>query len=466
MAKVSRHDLVVIGAGPGGYVAAIRAAQLGMNVACVEKEAALGGTCLRIGCIPSKALLDSSEAFAKAKDGLDAHGVKISGVELDLATMMRRKDKDVKGLTAGVASLFKKNGVTHLRGAARIAAPGTVAVVGADEATLSAKHILIATGSEPTPLAGVEFDGRSIVSSEEGLSFPQVPQRLLVVGAGAIGLELGSVWARLGSKVKVVEFMDRIVPLMDKELGAALKKILDKQRLSFQLSASAKSASVSGEEVHVTLDAAGKTATESFDKVLVAVGRRPHTKGLGLEEIGVKLDGKGRVDVDEHFATSVPGIYAIGDVIRGPMLAHKAEEEGVACVETLAGQAGHVNYDAIPNVVYTWPELASVGKTEEECAEQGREVKIGRFPFFANGRARAMEERDGLVKVIADAKTDRLLGVHILGPRASDLIAEAALAIEFGSSAEDLARTCHAHPTLPEAVKEAALAVAGRSIHM
>jgi dihydrolipoamide dehydrogenase len=466
MAKASRHDLVVIGAGPGGYVAAIRAAQLGMNVACVEKEAALGGTCLRIGCIPSKALLDSSEAFAKAKDGLDAHGVKISGVELDLATMMRRKDKVVKGLTAGVASLFKKNGVTHLRGAARIAAPGTVAVVGADEATLSAKHILIATGSEPTPLAGVEFDGRSIVSSEEGLSFPQVPQRLLVVGAGAIGLELGSVWARLGSKVKVVEFMDRIVPLMDKELGAALKKILDKQRLSFQLSASAKSASVSGEEVHVTLDAAGKTATESFDKVLVAVGRRPHTKGLGLEEIGVKLDGKGRVDVDEHFATSVPGIYAIGDVIRGPMLAHKAEEEGVACVETLAGQAGHVNYDAIPNVVYTWPELASVGKTEEECAEQGREVKIGRFPFFANGRARAMEERDGLVKVIADAKTDRLLGVHILGPRASDLIAEAALAIEFGSSAEDLARTCHAHPTLPEAVKEAALAVAGRSIHM
>jgi len=466
MAKASRHDLVVVGAGPGGYVAAIRAAQLGMNVACVEKEAALGGTCLRIGCIPSKALLDSSEAFAKAKHGLDAHGVKVSGVELDLATMMRRKDKVVKGLTAGVASLFKKNGVTYLRGAARIAAPGTVAVVGADEATLDAKHILIATGSEPTPLPGVEFDGRSIVSSEEALSFSQVPQRILVVGAGAIGLELGSVWARLGSKVKVVEFMDRIVPLMDKELGAALKKILEKQRLSIQLSASAKSASVSGEEVHVTLEAAGKTATESFDKVLVAVGRRPHTKGLGLEEIGVKLDGKGRVDVDEHFATTVAGIYAVGDVIRGPMLAHKAEEEGVACVETLAGQAGHVNYEAIPNVVYTWPELASVGKTEEECAEQGREVKIGRFPFFANGRARAMEERDGLVKVIADAKTDRLLGVHILGPRASDLIAEAALAIEFGSSAEDLARTCHAHPTLPEAVKEAALAVAGRSIHM
>src|SRR5262245_55824741 len=382
MAKASRHDLVVIGAGPGGYVAAIRAAQLGMSVACVEKDTALGGTCLRIGCIPSKALLDSSEAFDKAKNGLDAHGVKVSGVELDLVTMMRRKDKVVKGLTAGVASLFKKNGVAHLRGVARIAAPGTVAVVGADEGTLDAKHILIATGSEPTPLPGVEFDGRSIVSSEEALSFSQVPQRILVVGAGAIGLELGSVWARLGSKVKVVEFMDRIVPLMDKELGAALKKILEKQRLSIQLSASAKSASVSGEEVHVTLEAAGKTATESFDKVLVAVGRRPHTKGLGLEEIGVKLDGKGRVDVDEHFATTVAGIYAVGDVIRGPMLAHKAEEEGVACVETLAGQAGHVNYEAIPNVVYTWPELASVGKTEAECAEQGRAVKIGRFPFI------------------------------------------------------------------------------------
>jgi dihydrolipoamide dehydrogenase len=466
MAKTSRFDLVVVGAGPGGYVAAIRAAQLGMSVACVEKETALGGTCLRIGCIPSKALLDSSEAFDKAKDGLEAHGVKVSGLELDLVTMMRRKDKVVKGLTAGVASLFKKNGVTHLRGAARIAASGTVAVVGADEGTLSTKHILIATGSEPTPLAGVEFDGRSIVSSEEALSFSDVPPRLLVVGAGAIGLELGSVWARLGSKVKVVEFMDRIVPLMDKELGAALKKVLEKQRLSFQLSASAKSATVASNEVRVTIEAAGKTSTESFDKILVAVGRRPYTRGLGLEEIGVKLDGKGRIEVDGHFATSVAGVYAIGDVIRGPMLAHKAEEEGVACVETLAGQAGHVNYDAIPNIVYTWPELASVGKTEEECAEQGREVKIGRFPFFANGRARAMEERDGLVKIIADAKTDRLLGAHILGPRASDLIAEAALAIEFGSSAEDVARTCHAHPTLPEAVKEAALAVAGRAIHI
>jgi dihydrolipoamide dehydrogenase len=465
MAKESRHDLVVIGAGPGGYVAAIRAAQLGLSVACIEKETALGGTCLRIGCIPSKALLDSSELFEKAKEGLDAHGVKVSGVELDLAAMMRRKDKVVKGLTAGVASLFKKNGITHVRGTGRVVAPGTVSVDGA-EGTLSAKHILIATGSEPTPLPGVEFDGRFIVSSEEALSFGEVPSRLLVVGAGAIGLELGSVWARLGSRVKVVEFMDRIVPLMDRELGASLKKILEKQGLSFQLSTTAKNASVVGSEVRVTLEAAGKTSTESFDRVLVSIGRRPFTAGLGLEAVGLKPDAKGRIEVDEHFATSVAGIYAIGDVIRGPMLAHKAEEEGVACVETLAGHAGHVNYEAIPNVVYTWPELASVGRSEEECSEQGRDVRIGRFPFFANGRARAMEERDGLVKIIADAKTDRLLGVHILGPRASDLIAEGALAMEFGSSAEDLARTCHAHPTLPEAVKEAALAVAGRSIHI
>jgi dihydrolipoamide dehydrogenase len=466
MAKTNDHDLIVIGAGPGGYVAAIRAAQLGMKVACVEKEPALGGTCLRIGCIPSKALLDSSELFEQARERLETHGIKASGVELDLPTMMRRKDKVVKGLTAGVASLFKKNGVTHVRGAGAIVAAGTVSVTGADAGTLSAKVILIASGSEPMPLPGVTFDGRMIVDSEQALAFPEVPARLLVIGAGAIGLELGSVWSRLGSKVKVVELLDRIVPTMDKELGAALKKMLEKQGLSFQLSTSAKSAAVSGNEVRVTIEGGGESSTEAFDEVLVAIGRRPSVAGLGLDAAGIKLDKKGRIDVDEHFQTSVPGIYAIGDVIRGPMLAHKAEEEGVACVERLAGQAGHVNYDAIPSVVYTWPEFASVGKSEEECAEQGREVKIGKFPFFANGRARAMEERDGLVKLIADAKTDRLLGAHILGPRASDLIAELALAIEFGSSAEDVARTCHAHPTLPEAVKEAALGVAGRSIHI
>jgi dihydrolipoamide dehydrogenase len=466
MAKTNHHDLVIIGAGPGGYVAAIRAAQLGMKVACVEKEPALGGTCLRIGCIPSKALLDSSELYEQARERLGAHGITTEGVGLDLGAMMRRKDKVVKGLTAGVASLFKKNGVTHVHGAATIASPGTVSIDGADAGTLSTKTILIASGSQPMPLPGVDFDAHSIVDSEQALAFDAVPARMLVIGAGAIGLELGSVWSRLGAKVKVVELLDRIVPTMDKELGAALKKILEKQGLAFQLSSSAKSASVSGSEVHVTIEGGGKSVTESFEKVLVAIGRRPSTAGLGLEAVGVKLDKKGRIDVDEHFQTSVPGIYAIGDVIRGPMLAHKAEDEGVACVERLAGQAGHVNYDAIPSVVYTWPEYASVGKSEEECAEQGRKVKIGKFPFFANGRARAMEERDGLVKIIADAESDRLLGAHILGPRASDLIAELALAIEFGSSAEDVARTCHAHPTLPEAVKEAALGVAGRSIHI
>jgi dihydrolipoamide dehydrogenase len=467
MAKSNGYDLVVIGAGPGGYVASIRAAQLGMKVACVEKDPALGGTCLRIGCIPSKALLDSSELYEQARGRLAAHGIKASGVELDLATMMRRKEKVVKGLTAGVASLFKKNGVEQVRGAARIAAAGSIEVTGTDAGTLAAAKILIASGSEPMPLPGVPFDGEHVVSSTEALSFERVPSRLLVVGAGAIGLELGSVWARLGAEVKVVEFMDRIVPLMDKELGATLKKALEKQGLSFQLSARARNATVEPDGVvSVTIDAGGKDSTETFDKVLVAIGRRPLTAGLGLEALGVKLDEKGGIEVDEHFQTSVSGLYAIGDVIRGPMLAHKAEEEGIACVERLAGQGGHVNYAAIPNVVYTWPELASVGRSEEECAQQGIAVKTGKFPFLANGRARAMEERDGLVKVIADAETDRVLGVHILGPRASDLIAEAALAIEFAASAEDIARTCHAHPTLPEAVKEAALGVAGRSIHI
>jgi dihydrolipoamide dehydrogenase len=467
MTKGESYDLVVIGAGPGGYVAAIRAAQLGMKVACVEKEPALGGTCLRIGCIPSKALLDSSELFEKAREGLEVHGVKASAVELDLAAMMRRKDKVVKGLTGGVASLFKKNGIKHVRGAARVAGAGTVTISAPEAVTLGAKWILIATGSEPTPLPGVGFDGKHVVSSEEALSFAEVPKRLLVVGAGAIGLELGSVWARLGSKVKVVEFMDRILPTMDAEIGETLRKVLAKQGLSFQLSASAKSVTV-GEngEASVVIEGGGKTTTEVFDKVLVAIGRRAYTAGLGLDAVGVKMDAKGRIDVDDHYQTSVAGIYAIGDVIRGAMLAHKAEEEGIACVELLAGQAGHVNYEAIPAVVYTWPEFAAVGLSEEECKQKGLEVKIGRFPFFANGRMRAMEERDGLVKIIADGKTDRVLGVHILGPRASDMIAESVLAMEFRASAEDIARTCHAHPTLPEAVKEAALAVAGRAIHI
>ncbi len=462
-----QFDLVVIGAGPGGYVAAIRAAQLGMRVACVEKASALGGTCLRIGCIPSKALLDSSELYAQARGHLGIHGVKVGSVELDLGAMLRRKDKVVKGLTGGVAALFKKHGVTHVAGEGRLAAPSAVRIAGADAGTVRATHILIATGSEPAPLRGLPFDGTHVVSSTEALAFDRVPQRLVVVGAGAVGLELGSVWARLGAEVEVVEFLDRIVPMMDAEMGRALQKTLERQGLKFHLRSKAGAARVDASgRIEVTVAAeGGGTSAITADKVLVAIGRRPHTENLGLGDVGVTVDEQGRVVVDEAFKTSVDGIYAIGDVIRGPMLAHKAEEEGIACVERLAGQAGHVNYDAIPSVVYTWPELAVVGKSEEDCRAAGIETRIGTFPFMANGRARCMEERDGLVKILADAHSDRILGVHILGPRASDMIAEAALAIEFGASAEDLARTSHAHPTLPEAVREAALDVGGRVIH-
>jgi dihydrolipoamide dehydrogenase len=462
VADANRFDLVVIGAGPGGYVAAIRAAQLGLRVACVEKEPALGGTCLRIGCIPSKALLDTSELFAQARDHFATHGIKTGGVSIDVGEMMKRKDKVVKGLTTGVASLFKKNKIGGVRGAGRIAGPGRVDVGGR---AIEADSILIATGSEPTPLPSIPFDGSHVVSSTEAIAFDAVPESLLVVGAGAIGLELGSVWARLGSDVRVVEFLDRIVPLSDAEMGKALQKSLEKQGLEFQLSATARSAAVKDGKVEVTIESGGKTTKCTVSKVLVAVGRRAFTGDLGLETVGVERDERGRVRVDAHFRTAAEGVYAIGDVIAGPMLAHKAEEEGIACVERIAGVAGHVNYDAIPNVVYTWPELASVGKTEEEARAAGHEIAVGRFPFLANGRAKAMEEKDGFVKVIADAKTDRVLGIHILGPRASDMIAEAAIAIEFSASAEDVARTCHAHPTLPEAVKEAALDALGRALH-
>ena len=465
MAERARYDLVVIGAGPGGYVAAIRAAQLGMRVACVEKAPALGGTCLRIGCIPSKALLDSSELFWNTRRHMAVHGIRVGDVTLDLPAMMARKDKVVRGLTQGVAGLFKKNGVSHVNGTARIIAPGRVEVGGRDGQGLESERILIATGSEPAPLPGFDLDGRHIVSSEEALAFDTVPARLLVIGAGAIGLEMGSVWARLGSEVRVVEILDRIVPGMDREMARALQKVLERQGLTFSLATAARKAAVEDGRVAVTIETGGAATTESFDRVLVAVGRRPYTADLGLEAAGVALDARGRITVDHRFETSVPGVHAIGDVIAGPMLAHKAEDEGIACVELLAGRAGHVNYDAIPSVVYTWPELAGVGKTEEECHEAGRAVRIGRFPFMANGRARAAEERDGLVKIIADAGTDRVLGVHVLGPRASDLIAEAVLAMEFGGSAEDIARTCHAHPTFSEAVREAALDVDGRSIH-
>jgi dihydrolipoamide dehydrogenase len=460
-------DLVVIGAGPGGYIAAIRAAQLGMRVACVEKDASLGGTCLNVGCIPSKAMLDSSEWFAQAQHGLASHGVKVGPVALDLPTMLARKDKVVKTLTTGVAGLFRKHKIERVHGTARIGDANSVAVQnGAGTQRLSTRRILIATGSEPIELKDLPFDGRHIISSTEALALTEVPQRMLVVGGGAIGLELGSVWSRLGSEVIVAEFLDRIVPTMDRKMGVELQKALTKQGLKFRLQTTAQRAQVTAGRVTVTLESAGQTSEEVVDVVLVAVGRRPYDRGLGAREAGVAYDEHGRIKVDAHYATSVPGVYAIGDVIAGPMLAHKAEDEGVVAVERMAGIAGHVNYDAIPSVVYTWPELASVGLSEEDAASRNLTINIGAFPFLANGRARCLNETEGLVKILADAKTDRVVGVHILGPRASDLIAEAALAMEFEASAEDIARTVHAHPTLPEAIREAALAVDKRALNI
>ncbi|TMB55418.1 MAG: dihydrolipoyl dehydrogenase [Deltaproteobacteria bacterium] len=462
-----RYDLVVIGAGPGGYVAAIRAAQLGMRVACVEKDAALGGTCLNVGCIPSKALLDSSELFHQARHGLGAHGVNVSGVELDLGAMMTRKDRVVRGLTQGVASLFKKNKVVWVQGAARLAAPGRVAVRGAQgEQTLEAARVLIASGSEPAPLRTLPFDGERIVSSTEALSLSRVPARMLVVGAGAVGLELGSVWSRLGAEVTVVEIVDRILPGMDGGMAGQLQRALERQGLSFRLATEARGAVRAGNGVRVTVASKDGSADVEADVVLVAIGRRPYMNGLGVRELGVKVDERGRIVVNDRFETSVAGVFAIGDVIAGPMLAHKASEEGVIAVECMAGQPAHVNYDAIPNIVYTWPELASVGLSEEEAAARGVAVAVGTFPFVANGRARCLNETDGGVKVLAGVRTDRIVGLHILGPRASDLIAEAALAMEFDASAEDVARSIHGHPTLPEAIKEAALAVSKRAIHI
>lgn len=461
------YDLIIIGAGPGGYVAAIRAAQLGMRVACIEKESSLGGTCLNVGCIPSKALLDSSEHYSQVREGLAAHGIKVGGVELDLAAMMARKDKVVKILTQGVAGLFRKNKVDRITGTARLAAPNAVEVTsGAERQMLQASRMLIATGSAPIELPGLPFDGAHIISSTEALSLPQVPERLIVIGAGAIGLELGSVWNRLGAQVHVAEFMDRIVPGADQQMGTLLHRTLKKQGMTFALQTTARQATVRGGKVHVTVESGGNSAEETCDVVLVAVGRRPFTDGLGAREIGIALDERGRIKVNEHYATNLEGVYAIGDIIAGPMLAHKAQEEGIAAVERMAGQPGHVNYDAIPNVVYTWPELASVGMTEEQARQQEIEFRIGTFPFIANGRARCMNDTEGQVKILADAKTDRVLGIHILGPRASDIIAEAALAMEFGASAEDIGRAVHAHPTLPEAIKEAALAVHGRALHI
>jgi dihydrolipoamide dehydrogenase len=464
---MERFDLCVVGAGPGGYVAAIRAGQLGLKVVCVEKMPALGGTCLNIGCIPSKALLDSSEHYAHAKRGLAEHGVKVGDVTLDLPAMMTRKDKVVRGLTSGIRGLFKKYKVESVTGTGRLAGPDRVVVRTAEgEQTIETARVLIATGSEPTPLPSLPFDGTKVVSSTEALALARVPERLLVVGAGAVGLELGSVWRRLGAEVTVVEFLDTIVPAMDRGMAKLLQRSLERQGLAFKLETAARSAKASPRGLAVTLESRRETVEAEFDVVLVAIGRRPYTEGLGARELGVALDERGRITVNERYETSVAGVYAIGDCIPGPMLAHKAEEEGVAAAEMMAGRYGHVNYDVIPNVVYTAPELASVGLTEEDAAKRGLVTRIGTFPFMANARAKCLGETDGAVKVIADATTDRLLGVHVLGPRASDLVAEAAVAMEFGGSAEDLARTCHAHPTLAEAVKEAALGVAKRSVNV
>ncbi|MBL8843827.1 MAG: dihydrolipoyl dehydrogenase [Planctomycetes bacterium] len=469
-------DLLVIGAGPGGYVAAIRAAQLGLKVAVVEKEAALGGTCLRVGCIPSKALLESSEKFAEAKHALAAHGVKVAGVELDLAAMLARKDSVVKGLTSGIDALLKKGKIARHHGTGRFVAAGQegvrVAVTDAAGATTErlAKRVLIATGSKVAKIPGLEVDGERVVTSTEALSFSSVPKRLIVIGAGAIGLEMGSVWARLGSQVTVLELMERILPGMDGEIAADAKKILERQGLAFRLGVKVKRAArdpQNGAEAIVELAGTDGAAGEVLraERVLVAIGRAPCTDGLGLEGVGVKLDPRGRVLIDDRFATNVAGIFAIGDVVRGPMLAHKAEEEGVACAEFLAGGHGHVDYDTIPAVVYTNPEVAGVGKTEEELTAAKVPFKKGVFQFRGNGRARAANTIEGRVKVLAHAESDRLLGVHIFGPHASELIAEAAVAINFHASAEDLARCCHAHPTLSEAIKEAAMAVDRRAIH-
>jgi dihydrolipoamide dehydrogenase len=466
-----RFDLIVIGAGPGGYVAAIRAAQLSMKVACVEKRPALGGTCLNVGCIPSKALLDSSELLVQVQRHAGRHGIQIGSVGIDLAAMMARKDKVVKGLTDGVAYLFKKHKITSFAGTARLAGGGKVAVTQSAqpkkaETVLEGKAILLATGSEPVGLPSLAFDGVAIVSSTEALAFDKVPKHLVVVGAGYIGLELGSVWCRLGAKVTVVEFLPRILPQSDAEVAEALHKSLVKQGLVFHLGTQVTGAATQGGQVIVNANAGGKDVLFQGDKVLVAIGRKPYTAGLGLKEIGVAVEERtGRIPVDQDYRSNVAGIYAIGDLIAGPMLAHKAEEDGIAFAERLAGHKTHVNYDTVPSVIYTWPEVASVGPTEEQVKASGRDYRVGRFPFSASARARCMDETEGFVKVLADARSDRLLAVHIIGPRASELIAEAVTVLEYGGSAEDIARICHSHPTLSEAVREAALALDKRSIN-
>jgi dihydrolipoamide dehydrogenase len=458
-AMPDRYDLVILGAGPGGYVAALRAAQLGMKVACVDKDRNLGGTCLNVGCIPSKALLDSSELFYLAKNRFGRHGIKVGGVELDLPRMLARKAEVVKSLNDGVAFLFKKNKVTFVHGTATLLGKGKVHVEGEKPAELEAAAILLATGSEPAALPFLPFDGDQVVSSTEALSFARVPEHLIVVGGGYIGLELGSVWRRLGAKVTVLEFLPKILPANDAEVALILHKHLVKQGLDIHTSTKVTAADRKGGKVILQAEKEGQKVSFEGDKVLVSVGRRPCSANLGLEAAGVRLEERtGKVVVSGTFETTVPGVYAIGDLIAGPMLAHKASEEGIAVAEHLAGKGGHVNYAALPSVIYTHPELAAVGLTEEQAKEMGRPYKVGKCPFVASGRAKCLDDTEGLVKVVTAAETDRVLGVHILGPRASDLISEAVLALEFRATAEDIARTCHSHPSLSEAVGEAARA--------
>jgi dihydrolipoamide dehydrogenase len=460
--KTATHDLVVIGGGPGGYPAAIRAAQLGLNVAVIEKEAALGGTCVRVGCIPSKALLESSERYIEAQHELAQHGIDVQGVSFDLTRILKRKDAVVTANTKGIDYLFKKHKITRYRGVGRFTAPDKVLCEG-DGTEISAKHFLIATGSKSALLPGVEVDGERVVTSTEALSFDDVPEHLVVIGAGYIGLELGSVWHRLGAKVTVVEYLDRILPGMDTDIANEALKIFKKQGLEFRLGSRVLGARAEGNGAIVEIE--GSEPLHA-DRVLMAVGRTPNTDGLGIEAAGVELDERKRIKVNESFATNVPNIYAFGDVIAGPMLAHKATEEGVACVEKIVTGYGHVNYDTIPGIAYTHPEIATVGKTEDQLKATPVAYRKGVFPFSANGRARCIGDTQGFVKILADAISDRILGVHIIGPRAGDLIAELVAAIEFGASSEDIARTCHAHPTLSEAVHEAALAVDDRALHI
>ncbi len=463
-------DMVVIGGGPGGYVAAIKAAQLGMTVACVEKRGSLGGTCLNVGCIPSKALLHSSELFEEARNGMAAHGVKVAGVALDLAAMLGHKDKIVGELTQGIEFLFKKNKVSYFKGHGRLAGAGKVAVQQSDGGTadLEAKHVVIATGSDVMPLPGVTIDEERIVSSTGALALKEVPKHLVVVGGGYIGLEMGTVWSRLGAKVTVVEFLDRITPGMDGEVSKQFQRILQKQGFTFELGHKVVGVEQAGDGCKVVIEPAkgGGAKTIDADVVLVAIGRRPYTDDLGLDTVDLKVDDKGRIPVDAHYATSVAGLYAIGDVIEGPMLAHKAEEEGVAVAELIAGQKPHINYEAIPGVVYTAPEIASIGKTEEQLKEAGTAYTVGKFPFAANARAKSVGMTEGFVKVLAEKETDRVLGCHIIGAEAGTMITEIGIAMEFGASSEDVARTCHPHPTLAETIKEAAMAAHGKPIHI